>query len=274
VPLDGTQLGAADFLARLSRLPRGCEYYIGGLPSYIARLAARLLRAGAELPAYPRVVITGGETQTTADVAAIERAFRCPVHNRYGTWELHYLAQTCPDNPAVLHANGARLIFRVVREDGSPAPPGEAGRLVLTDLGNWVMPFLNYDIGDRAALGGRCPCGRGLPTLVSLEGRSTELIRTPAGKVVSAATLQGFRRTVPGALDCIWEYQAVQTAADAVVLRIVPTVRFTPAFARAVEEELEAFLGPGMDVRVEAVDRIALEPSGKRLIIKSELTSA
>jgi len=133
------------------------------------------------------------------------------------------------------------------------------------------MPFINYDIGDRAQAGGPCPCGRGLPTLMALDGRASEVIRTPGGKVVAAGTLQYFRRVVPHTLDCVSEYQAVQTAADAVVLRVVPTPRFTAEYARRLEEALEDFLGPGMAVRVETVDRIAAEPSGKRLVIKSEL---
>ena len=269
--LDGTALTAADFLAALGRPSRRYAYYIQGYPSYISRLAARLLQTGGELPLYPVVVITGGETQTATDVATIERAFRCPVVNRYACWETHFLAQTCPDNPVVLHVNAEGAILRVVRDDGSGAAPGESGRVVVTDLGNWVMPFINYDIGDWAVAGARCPCGRGLPTLMGLDGRTSEVIQTPGGKVVAAGTLQYLRRVVPRLLDFVWEYQAVQTAADAVTLRVVPTPRFTPEYARHLELELEDFLGPGMVVRVEAVDRIPSEASGKRLIIKSEL---
>jgi hypothetical protein len=47
----------------------------------------------------------------------------------------------------------------------------------------------------------------------------------------------------------------------------VPTRQFTAEFAARLRRELESFLGIG--VSVEPVDRIPLEPSGKRLIIKS-----
>ena len=50
----------------------------------------------------------------------------------------------------------------------------------------------------------------------------------------------------------------------------MPTPRFTAEYARRLEEELEDFLGPGMAVRVETVDRIPAERTGKRLVIKSE----
>jgi hypothetical protein len=58
----------------------------------------------------------------------------------------------------------------------------------------------------------------------------------------------------------IWEYQ------------VVPTPRFTSQFAAKLEVDLAGFLGPGMQVDVQTVDRIAVEASGKRLIVKSQLT--
>jgi hypothetical protein len=56
---------------------------------------------------------------------------------------------------------------------------------------------------------------------------------------------------------------------DAIVLKVVPTPRFTEGFAAKLRADLESFLGPGMSVTVQVVDRIAVEPSGKRLIVKT-----
>jgi len=180
-----------------------------------------------------------------------------------------HLAQSCPENPALLHVDPTRAIARVVRDDGRDAAPGEAGRLVLTDLGNWVMPFVNYDIGDRARRGGRCPCGRGFPTLEMVEGRLGGTMRTPGGGAISPTVLSWFLIHVCHALPDLWEFQAVQTAPDALTLLVVPTRRFTVETARRLEAELAKFLGAGMRVAVETVDRIPSEPSGKRLIIRS-----
>ena len=55
-----------------------------------------------------------------------------------------------PDNADMLHVNSERAVVRVVRDDGTAAAVGERGRVLLTDLANHVMPFINYDIGDRA----------------------------------------------------------------------------------------------------------------------------
>jgi phenylacetate-CoA ligase len=196
-------------------------------------------------------------------------AFRCPVVNHYSAYEVLHLAQSCPANPGLLHVDATRAIARVVRDDGRDAAPGESGRLVLTDLGNWVMPFVNYDIGDRARRGVRCPCGRGFPTLEMIEGRLGESIRTLAGGSISPTILGWFLTHVCHALPDLWEFQALQTAADAVTLLVVPAPRFTADTARRLEAALADLLGGGMRVTVEPVDHIAPEPSGKRLIIRS-----
>jgi phenylacetate-CoA ligase len=259
------------------RLPRSVAdrgYAIWGFPSYIARLAAQLLEGAAELAARPAVVFTYAETLSLLNRRAIERAFGCPVANHYSSWEVLHLAQTCPDNPELLHVNSERAIVRVVGEDDRPAPPGTPGRVVVTDLANQVMPFINYEIGDWAVAGGRCPCGRGFPTLASIEGRLGETLRTPAGRTILPIALCRFLNIGARAHPYLWEYQAVQLAPDEVLFKVVPTRHLTPGVAEWLRTRLEGFLGPGVHVTVERVERIPVEPSGKRWLVKTGLPAA
>ena len=249
-------------------------YAIWGFPSYIARIAKELLESGAELPSPPRIVFTYAETLSLLNRRAIEEAFRCRTANHYSAWEVLHMAQTCPDNPDLLHVNSERAIVRVLREDGSAAPPGEVGRVVVTDLANHVMPFINYEIGDWAVAGESCPCGRGFPTLVSLEGRLGEVLRTPTGRTVLPIALCRFLNIGARAHPYIWEYQAVQTVPERVAFRVVPTARLTPERVDWLRAELEGFLGPGVSVTVERVERIPVEASGKRLLVRSDVAAA
>jgi phenylacetate-coenzyme A ligase PaaK-like adenylate-forming protein len=178
------------------------------------------------------------------------------------------IAQTCPDNPEALHVNAERIILRVVRPDGADAAPGEKGRIVVTDLANFVMPFINYFAGDQAVAGGPCPCGRGLPMLGRLEGRDSEVIRTLTGREISGVVLGQFLAFVAGIIPYVWEYQALQTDPATVSLQVVPTSRFDETFRASLEGALREFLGPGMTATIDPVSAIPLEPSGKRLIIK------
>jgi phenylacetate-CoA ligase len=268
ISLSADQLSTARVRALVQNVSRRRQYFIRGYPAPIARLAAQLTEEEEPLRSYPRVVVTFAETLTPANVAGIRRALRCPVVNYYSSWEVPQMAQTCPDNPSLLHINSDRVILRVARPDGTDARPGEGGQVVVTDLVNFVMPFINYGNGDQAVAGPPCPCGRGFPTLASLEGRDTEVIRNPDGRCVNGVVLGQYLAFVTGAIPYVWEYQAIQTAADAVQLHLVPTVRFTSEFAKKIQSDLEGFLGPGMTVAVQLVDSIPAEPSGKRLIIK------
>jgi phenylacetate-CoA ligase len=265
--LPADELTTARFRSLVERVSSRGPYFLRGYPRAIAGLAAALSEEGAPLATYPRVIVTLAETATPANIETMQRVFRCRVVSWYSAWELPQIAHSCPDNPDLLHINAERLIVRVVRPDGNDTAPGEPGRVVATDLANYVMPLINYFAGDLAVAGGPCPCGRGLPTLARLEGRESELIRTPQGREVSAGALGQLLTFVVGIIPYVWEYQAIQTAPDAVTLRIVPTRQFTAEFAATLRRELEHFLGVG--VIIEPVDRIPLEPSGKRLIIKS-----
>jgi phenylacetate-coenzyme A ligase PaaK-like adenylate-forming protein len=264
----------AELGGRIRRFVGEEGYAIWGFPSYIARIAKELLESGAELPSPPRVVFTYAETLSLLNRRAIEEAFRCHTANHYSAWEVLHMAQTCPDHPDLLHVNSERAIVRVVRDDGSGAAAGEVGRVVVTDLANYVMPFINYEIGDWAMAGETCPCGRGFPTLVSLEGRLGEVLRTPTGRTVLPIALCRFLNIRARAHPYIWEYQAVQTVAERVQFRVVPTARLTPDRVDWLRAELEGFLGPGVSVTVEPVERIPVEASGKRLLVRSDVAAA
>jgi hypothetical protein len=106
-----------------------------------------------------------------------------------------------------------------------------------------------------------------LPTLARLEGRAGELIRT-SERVVSTATLGYYLTDICYAAPHIREFQAIVENPRSVVLRVVPVAQLEPTIAATIRARLEELLGPGVAVRVEPVERIPLEPSGKRLIIK------
>jgi phenylacetate-CoA ligase len=263
LPADSLTLDA--FTKLIRGIPRP---FRPGCPSAIAHFDGRLLEAGATLPTYPQTVITYVETLTPTNAMALSKALRCRVSNYYSTWDAPHIAQTCPDHPRLPHVASDRVVVRVVRADGAEADPGESGLVVVTDLSNHVMPFINYLIGDDAVAGGPCPCGRGFPTLATIEGRTTEVLRTPSGKQVSGIVLGNYLTFEVGVIPFVWEYQAIQQAPEAVTVRVVPTPRFTEPFGKRLREAVETFLGPGVAVSLELVERIAVEPSGKRLIIK------
>jgi phenylacetate-CoA ligase len=246
-------------------------YYLQGIASYVARLARELERQEVGLEVYPKAVFADSETLTSLEAAQINRGFHCPLFLHYTSVESQNMALSCPDNPKVMHVNTESVLVEIVTHTGHAATPGERGRVIITDLNNYVMPFLRYEIGDTAVAGDRCACGRGFPTIESLEGRTSEYIRTPGGRIIMPSFLGSALFVRSDFLSRVLEYQAVQTDLDRILLKIVPSQSFDQDTRTALRSCLRELLDNEMHVDLELVDHIAKEASGKRLIIKSQV---
>jgi len=109
------------------------------------------------------------------------REWGVPVFDTYSAAECGVIALQCPAHEH-LHVQSENLLVEILREDGTPCAPGEVGRVVLTDLHNFAMPLIRYVIGDYAEAGAPCPCGRGLPVISRIAGRSSNRAITPDGR--------------------------------------------------------------------------------------------
>ncbi|HWR54607.1 MAG TPA: hypothetical protein VN428_26095 [Bryobacteraceae bacterium] len=256
------------------RMERFKPDYVLGYTSSLAVIADELMKRGLRLSRPIRAVVTIAETLTAARRKLIE-AYFAPEHivNRYGMREFgSWSAQNCTHSPDQFHINTELVVAEVLREDGSPAAPGEIGRVVLTDLWNYARPFVRYFTGDLAAAGPRepCACGRGFPMLGQIEGRSHECLYTPSGKVISPAVLGHYLFVYNNHLDSVRHYQLVQDGDDSVRLLVIPSNRWTDGTAAVLAEAIDKLVGGEMRVTVEPVPEIPAERSGKRPIIKSQ----
>jgi phenylacetate-CoA ligase len=200
---------------------------------------------------------------------AFERAFTCPVYERYATMETGLVAHECVEAGS-LHVPAEGLIVEIVRHDGAPVSPGETGDVLVTCLHNTATPLIRYRLGDRAvAADGRpCACGRGLPVFGRVVGRAHDFLATASGTLVSpgdAVTAAG-----PGD-NSIIDFQIVQTKDRrlriAVVQRESATMladreRLVDTFARLVQ--------PPERPAIDRVDHIPLTPGGKLRTLVAE----
>jgi phenylacetate-CoA ligase len=166
-----------------------------------------------------------------------------------------------------LHLTADNLYVEFIR-DGRAARPGEAGEVVLTDLHNQAMPFLRYRNGDLGVPSHRrCPCGRGLPLMEEIQGRTLDLLRTPDGRRISGVFVPMFFK------DYAWveEFQLEQTALDRIEVRIKPNGGYAPDLLDGLHHDLEERLGRGIRFDFSVVDRIPVTPSGKHRPVVSRL---
>jgi phenylacetate-CoA ligase len=135
-------------------------------------------------PVKAGVVVTGAAALHEHYREAIERVFDCRAYNRYGAIETGQIAHPCRE-AGLRHLASETILLEVVREDGSPADPGELGEVLVTTLRNRAMPLLRYRLGDFAAVAADvCPCGRGLPVLERVIGRSNEVLVDARGQIL------------------------------------------------------------------------------------------
>src|SRR5207302_1711333 len=107
--------------------------------------------------------------------------FGCPVFDRYGCREVGNIAHECSAHRG-LHVHSDINVVELLVGD-RPAAPETAGDVVLTNLTNFVMPIIRYDLGDQAvASASVCTCGRHGPLLERIVGRQVDVTVSPAGK--------------------------------------------------------------------------------------------
>lgn len=222
-------------------------------------LFIRLMREKGHQPrARLKAIVSTAETLHPHQRRLFEETFACPVVNEYGAREGGILAYECPEGR--LHATVENSWIEVLdRSTGEPAAPGAPGKLVVTDLNNYVMPRLRYQLGDViAASEERCPCGRGLPILQSLEGREDDTFVTTDGRYVNGQYFTNIART----LASIAQFQIVQTARDAVTLKLVDHPGLADADVQAFREAILQHMGPVV-LTVERLSEIPVSGSGK-----------
>ena len=205
----------------------------------------------------PRAVLSSSETLSPEMKATVERALQCPVYDWWGSNERVATACQC-ERRGLYHINaeGGYLEF-LPQQDAAGAT---VYRIVGTGLINHAMPLIRYNIGDLAVPAkDPCPCGRGLPCIERILGRVNDLIVTGDQKFVPSVRFYTLFETY----EKIRQFQVVQTAPDAVTVRLVRARELTEVELAGLREKLKRFLGERVAIEFEFVEEIKPEPSGK-----------
>ncbi|UCF06471.1 MAG: aspartate 1-decarboxylase [bacterium] len=262
-----------------SRLRRYRPGLVVGYPSALALFCEFCKKQ--RIPVYhPRAVITSGERTFQHQREIIEEVFRASAFDRYGTREFANIAHECEEHSG-LHLFNDLFFVEIIDEKGDQVPHGGVGEMVVTDLSNFYMPFIRYRTGDLAVSSGRvCSCGRGLPLIERIEGRSFDTIITPRGKSVGGFFWTWLSRAVPG----IERFQIEQRERSGIIFRIVPGPEWKEEYRDQLSERIRDNCGQDFRVTFAIVEDIPLTPSGKsrfivsnieeRLVIKSKIHKA
>ena len=196
----------------------------------------------------------------------ISEAFHCPVANGYGGRDAGFIAHQCPDGS--MHITAEDIIVEIVNANGEVVNNGESGEIVVTHMATSEFPFIRYRTGDVGILSDKtCSCGRGLPLLEEIQGRSTDFIVTKDGKAMHGLSLIYILRDIPE----ISLFKIVQQSIDLTEVSIVSEPRLLKQQVETVQAEFKKRLGQDVEVNIDLVDAIAPEKSGKFRYVISKL---
>jgi phenylacetate-CoA ligase len=247
---------------------------IWAYPNAVALIAGFIRDTGVPAPVV-KSIVTGGEELLSHERRVVREVFGTEPYSKYSSFEAFDIACECGAHEG-LHIAAEDILLEVVDDAGTLLPPGTEGRIVVTNLHNYGMPFIRYDLGDSGSLmTGTCSCKRTLPRLGSLVGRKNRFLVTRSGARVFPGTL--FLDQLAGL--GMRQYQIVQETVDEVVMRLVPSPDASSTTGRASLERsvLEIFrsgFGPELALRVEFVDHIEPSDAGKHVFMLSRMPNA
>jgi phenylacetate-CoA ligase len=191
------------------------------------------------------------------------------VANGYGGRDAGFIAHECPAGG--MHITAEDIVVELVGGDDLPVPDGQVGEIVVTHLATRDFPFVRYRTGDMAVMGTEpCVCGRGLPTLREIQGRSTDFVVAADGTVMHGLALIYIVRDLPG----VQSFKIVQESLHHTRLLLAVGSDFDRRQQAAIVAGFQRRLGAGVHVDVELVDHIPPEKSGKFRYVVSKVGAA
>ncbi|HZZ15811.1 MAG TPA: hypothetical protein VFE08_07610 [Candidatus Sulfotelmatobacter sp.] len=244
----------------------GCRR-IFGYPSSIALLCQHARRQGKDLSRLGvRTVFVTAEFLWDHWRQVIAETFGCPVVNGYGGRDSGFVAHECPHGG--MHVTADRLIVEIVGDDGRRVRPGELGEIVVTHFDTPEMPFIRYRTGDMGALSSElCRCGRTLPLLERIEGRKSDFIVAPDGRLMHGLSLIYVLRKIAG----IEQFRITQKAVDDFQLELVTGNDFTRNSEAIIRSEFEQRLRAAVNVRIQYSPTMPASKNGKFRYVISEV---
>tara|TARA_R110000772_G_scaffold129051_4_gene237013 strand:- start:28003 stop:29355 length:1353 start_codon:yes stop_codon:yes gene_type:complete len=268
--LSAFEMSQANLQKFVERIRASRPRMLFGYPSSLALIAQ--FAKEQEIPLDDlgvRVAFVTSERLYDHQRAVIEQTFGCPVANGYGGRDAGFIAHACPAGS--LHITAEDMVLEIVDPAGNVLPAGESGEIVVTHLFTSEFPFVRYRTGDVGTLSDQlCDCGRSLPVLSSVEGRTTDFVTAADGTILHGLALIYVLRDMPGVAN----FRIVQESLELTRVEVVPRNSLTGAMVIEIESGLRARLGESVKIEVREAEEIPRETSGKFRYVVSRVPPA
>jgi phenylacetate-CoA ligase len=221
------------------------------------------------LPANKNLKAISSTTETLLPVyrALITNTFHVPIFDQYGCGEIPAISYECTGHEG-LHITEEHVIVEVI-DDNDNHLIDKSGRLILTNLDNFIMPFIRYENGDSASLlSKKCSCGISSQLMTGLDGRTIDMVYLDNGSKVHGVFFTDILYELGITTDDINRFQIIQTKIGEIDF-IIESIK--PVSVGILDKILTETQKHIRLVNLKVVDHIPSEKTGKFKYIKNEI---
>lgn len=249
-----------DLLNYFNRIRELNPHYLTGYSSNLFRISSILKKNAVNDIKIP-VILSTAEMLYDYQRDLIEDTFNGRVYDYYGCNEIGAMAFECEKGSK--HISDEHVIIETTNFSGNHVH-GLLGEITITDLDNYVMPFIRYKNGDIGQLSSRkCTCNRELTLLEKIDGRTQEFLKTCNGNYLPSIFFPSKFRNLQG----IEHYQIIQTDINNITLKIVKNSSFSDVELDDMIRIIKKMIGDQINVTVEVCTDLPLTGRGKRRLI-------
>jgi phenylacetate-CoA ligase len=266
---EGARRGRSRYAGTSLKLEQLVDLMLESTPAYLVDYA-HTIEPLAEVAArraervHLDAIMTYAEGATERDRQVAREVFGARILELYSSKEVGAIGYPCAEGPG-FHVNAESMLVEIVDDNGRPSAAEEPGHVVLTPFGNSVLPLIRYDQGDMAVAGPPCVCGRCLPVIDRIAGRTVDVFTHPSG--ASASTiLPASAKTLLNAA----KFQVIQVGATEFEVRYTRKADAADADHEGFVRMFREHYFDDAQVVLKQVDDIPLQPSGKYLTYINE----
>lgn len=196
----------------------------------------------------------------------LQDVFAVPIFDQYGCGEVSAISYECTKHQG-LHINEEHVYIESLNENDSEIL-NKKGRLIVTSLDNYVMPFIRYENGDMATLHTeKCSCGLNSQLMSTIDGRTIDTVTLKNGSKVHGVFFTDLLYEVGITTDNISRFQIFQYKTGAIDFKLETKNNLSENLFHKLESETLRFVN---SVNIIFVDHIPNEDNGKFKYIKNE----
>ncbi len=216
----------------------------------------------------PKAISSTTETLFPAIKSFLKNAFRTEIYDQYGCGECNSIAFDNNDGNG-LYIALEHVYLEILGNDQLNLESGD-GRIIITNLDNYLMPFIRYENGDIANFGSKkYPSDINLPVLEKISGRIADTIILKDGSKVHGVFFTDI-------LNDLYDKRIEDFNRFQVYQKEPGKIEFRIEVKQSVDSELIAKLHDGLvqffeDVAITSYHELPKDKSGKFRYIISDL---